>query len=993
MAFLHLRKRGNAGRNRTDVPQMNSSETNLSLVESNGDKKHASNSSPPLSQDVHDILQHDQLNSASNSRSTTPQNNGGKHVLQQAKQDQQSRPVQTKSQQYPWSQRPFNGASFPFPRYGHSSSNAASKTGHIYLFGGLAGSMPKNDLWVIETDTYTVRQLQTGADLVSARYGHASELVGNAFIVFGGDTRYPGAKDKVDDNLYFLNTSTYQWSKAIVTGRRPPVRYGHTMNIIGSKLYVFGGQFDDNVFNDLYSFDLNTVQGTTTESRWELIKPVSDIVPPTRTNHSAIVFNGKLYVFGGTNSSGSFNDTWCFDPITVTWKQLSCVGYLPKPTAGHRAAIVGNIMYVFGGRSSDGAHVRNLASLKLSTNRWYTFQNMGRAPSARSGHTMSVFGSKMFTLGGQTIPGSPEDHSLAFVLDTGRIRYPADEKETTEVERPITKPSSTSRENGKRTPNTPYHERLGINAGSHRQSPREIELAPGVESHRSTPQQKGTANPLQFPHPPLRSPGRQQDHIGPHMGGRINPPVPAGRAPQSLPDPRYSKQSPVVAQQRPLSPLRDIDGNEIPTRSPQPTPVPSTHNENFGSFATEKYNEAKPITTSPARHSKDVMVNHRATESLGNPSGLSEPYSLDNGVTEMERLRRANKWFETELLMARQAGYKLSSPSQFAHFELEQATLSRDDSRDMIFIQTMLSVKAEIEQVRKNVYIQTSEASLKIAEAEKQRDIMLKELDNLKNGGRETSQLQGAGLADIKSAIQADSSLDALRLELANAKSEVEATNKEISQLKEQAGGAEVDKADLAAARLELQSTQSELKSAQAELYDMRQKLGILELSTAETDTLRTQLTDEKEVTELARSQMAQLQAKLDTVHNENEEMAASLAAADVEITGLRQRLADYESKDEVYTEVEEVKLAITENARRIESLERQADVARTGKASAELKLKESKTELANLRIKLELAESQVEELTAQNEELTKEVAASQSAVKARFDKFLGKSS
>ncbi|KAK9367673.1 hypothetical protein V1509DRAFT_625899 [Lipomyces kononenkoae] len=986
MAFLHLRKRGNNGRNRADVPQTNSSETNLSLMESNGnDRKHTS---PQLSQDINGFLHHDQLNNTSSNRSTPPQNNGGKHVPQEGQQ------AQTKSQQqYPWSQRPFNGASFPFPRYGHSSSNAASKTGHIYLFGGLTGSAPKNDLWVIETDTYTVRQLQTGADLVSARYGHASELVGNAFIVFGGDTRYPGAKEKIDDNLYFLNTSTYQWSKAIVTGPRPPARYGHTMTIIGSKLYVFGGQFDDNVFNDLYSFDLNTVQGTTTESRWELIKPASDVVPATRTNHSAVVFNGKLYVFGGTNSSGSYNDTWCFDPITVTWKQLSCVGYLPKPTAGHKAAIVGNIMYIFGGRLSDGTHVRNLASLKLTTNRWYTFQNMGKAPSARSGHTMSVVGSKIFTMGGQGAPGSPEDHSIAFVLDTGRIRYPAEEKEQTEVERPITKPTSTPRENGQRTPNTPQHERLGINAGSHKASPRQIERPFASESHRASPQQKVTAKPIQFPHPPIRSPnhdsdsGRQQDHYDrtrisrddytPPTGGRMNPPVHAARPQQSLPDPRFSRQSPVVAQQRALSPLRDIDGNEIPTtRSAQPTPVLSSSNENFVALPAEKYNEPKPITPPPRQVSKDLTVSSK-------PSGLSEPYNLDNGVTEMERLRRANKWFETELLMARQAGYKLSSPSQFAHFELEQATLSRDDSRDMIFIQAMLSVKAEIEQVRKNVYVQTSEASLKIAEAEKQRDIMLKELDNLKKGGREPAQSQDLGLTNTESAIEADSALEALRLELTSALSEMEAAKKEISQLKEKVAEAEVDRANLAAA-------QSELQSAKAELCDMRD---ILESSTADADTLRSQLNDEKESTELVHSEMAQLQAKFDTVNNQNEEWATSLAAADVEITGLRERLADYESKDAVYTEVEEVKMAIAESARRIESLERQAEVARTGKASAEQKLKEAKTELANLRIKLESSESQIEELTAHNEELTKEVTASQSAVMARFDKFLGKSS
>ena len=37
------------------------------------------------------------------------------------------------------------------------------------------------------------------------RVGHASLLVGNAFIVFGGDTKV-NESDSLDDTLYLLNT-------------------------------------------------------------------------------------------------------------------------------------------------------------------------------------------------------------------------------------------------------------------------------------------------------------------------------------------------------------------------------------------------------------------------------------------------------------------------------------------------------------------------------------------------------------------------------------------------------------------------------------------------------------------------------------------------------------------------------------------------------------------------------------------------------------------
>jgi hypothetical protein len=40
------------------------------------------------------------------------------------------------------------------------------------------------------------------------RVGHASLLVGNAFIVFGGDTKMDD-HDALDDTLYLLNTCEY----------------------------------------------------------------------------------------------------------------------------------------------------------------------------------------------------------------------------------------------------------------------------------------------------------------------------------------------------------------------------------------------------------------------------------------------------------------------------------------------------------------------------------------------------------------------------------------------------------------------------------------------------------------------------------------------------------------------------------------------------------------------------------------------------------------
>ena len=122
------------------------------------------------------------------------------------------------SSPYPWSQRrlafPTNQPN-PFPRYGAAVNATGSKDGAVYLMGGLInGSTVKGDLWMVEagatagsgtTGGMSCYPVATTSEGPGPRVGHASLLVGNAFIVFGGDTKMDEG-DALDDTLYLLNT-------------------------------------------------------------------------------------------------------------------------------------------------------------------------------------------------------------------------------------------------------------------------------------------------------------------------------------------------------------------------------------------------------------------------------------------------------------------------------------------------------------------------------------------------------------------------------------------------------------------------------------------------------------------------------------------------------------------------------------------------------------------------------------------------------------------
>lgn len=125
---------------------------------------------------------------------------------------QQGRSTPQDASPYPWSQKRLTftvSHTNPFPRYGPAVNATSSKDGSIYLMGGLInGSTVKGDLWMVEAGvggSMTCYPVATTSEGPGPRVGHASLLVGNAFIVFGGDTKMDEG-DSLDDTLYLLNT-------------------------------------------------------------------------------------------------------------------------------------------------------------------------------------------------------------------------------------------------------------------------------------------------------------------------------------------------------------------------------------------------------------------------------------------------------------------------------------------------------------------------------------------------------------------------------------------------------------------------------------------------------------------------------------------------------------------------------------------------------------------------------------------------------------------
>ncbi|KAI0285414.1 hypothetical protein BGY98DRAFT_945813 [Russula aff. rugulosa BPL654] len=330
-------------------------------------------------------------------------------------QQQQSRPV------YPCKIAPPSGPSpSPFPRYGHALPACATPAGELFLFGGLVHDSARNDLYVFSTRDLSATLLQTSGEIPSPRVGHAGALFNSVFLIWGGDTNTGGqeaSNEPQDDSLYLLNLVSREWTRVVVNGPGPVGRYGHAVTMVGSKLFVFGGQVDGEFLNDMWAFDLNSLKS---KPFWESYEPApGSEKPPRRTGHASVTHGDHIIIFGGTDGRYHYNDTWLFDVSTRKWTELQCTGYIPSPRGGHAAALVDDVMYVFGGRGVDGTDLGDLKGFKLSTQRWFMFQNMGPSPSGRSGHAMASNGARIFVLGGEPSAGAQTDETaLIHVLDT-----------------------------------------------------------------------------------------------------------------------------------------------------------------------------------------------------------------------------------------------------------------------------------------------------------------------------------------------------------------------------------------------------------------------------------------------------------------------------------------------------------------------------------------------------------------------------------------------
>ena len=229
----------------------------------------------------------------------------------------------------------------PGNRYGHSAVLVEMHPPKLMVYGGMVGG------GTFEFDT---------PDMVDAP-GESSEMH-RSFMDIRRKGKTSTKHEDTDTSVYFLtlNADAWTWSKPLVHGgkdSKPPGRAEHSACKTGTnEVTIFGGWTGGGPSNDMWSFNY-------VDMEWR-VAVSSGIQPRPRYRHTAEVVGLKMYLFGGSDNGADVAENSKYLSIhelsleTMQWSHPNISGSNPFPRSGHCSTVIGaHSVAIFGGKRND----------------------------------------------------------------------------------------------------------------------------------------------------------------------------------------------------------------------------------------------------------------------------------------------------------------------------------------------------------------------------------------------------------------------------------------------------------------------------------------------------------------------------------------------------------------------------------------------------------------------------------------------------------------
>ena len=621
--------------------------------------------------------------------------------------------------------------------------------------------------------------------------------------------------------------------------------------------------------------------------------------------------------------------------------------------------MVGDVMYIFGGRDSEGLDLGDLAAFRISTKRWYTFQNMGPSPSPRSGHSMSTHNGKIYVLGGEpSTQIRPQDRAavneelqFAYILDTTKIRYPNDQNAS--VQQSPTGPRGTARQplgsgplvgndprNGQR-PRTAVPRESLMSSNNAAQNPLQSNNTSGGSTNSAA--RSARAQYGQNASGPMNPSQSQQ----PRLNGITSPPPRAEQKPKENSAPTQTRDMGPGGDRRGPAPVQQV--RNMPPAASSPISVfPMSASVGAAASPLQERSRSRQANASmdnlpsqlaiqkPKQPEAQIQKQPEAQAAPSPTTALAPPpvtslqaspdkISIDQatspveearsviGSTEVEELKRVNAWYASELALARRAGYTLQSNNGL----LEDRGVDLLQENDRPLLEAMIALKGELIKVQGSVDSQAVLAAQKIAEVECQRDVAIGEAVYAK------AKLAAMGGSTAATSFPAGDKGDTLSIDIERFQDMNRKLSAALAAQSELRTKLENVTTDVDAERRSRQLADETAAAAQkrvSELDEFRNR------AASEMESLRSQLLDTERESRDEASKSAEAVAEAQLLRLDKEELSARLKEALDNEADLRKSLEALEITTSIMSEkatVLERQLADDKNAR--EELEKTA--------------------------------------------------------------------
>lgn len=255
----------------------------------------------------------------------------------------------------------------PKSRHRHSACCVGQ---YVYLFGGKEGTSPLKDVWRFHIDSCkweAVELLGTGLPFLQ---GHTSVAYKKLVLIFGGTF-----SDSVGDaQLWTFDTDSGQVEeKRLKAGSaQPSCRRDHSAVVHNSTMYVYGGFVGSRGANqEMWVLNIE-------EMKWTQLRALSAAHPGGRYSHSAVVADNAMWLFGGMAGLQPKSDLWRYSFLLHQWKKVKALGS-PPCLSGHAASVVSRHMVVVGGKCQ-GRPISDVWCFSFDTSTWQQVSQLDRLP-------------------------------------------------------------------------------------------------------------------------------------------------------------------------------------------------------------------------------------------------------------------------------------------------------------------------------------------------------------------------------------------------------------------------------------------------------------------------------------------------------------------------------------------------------------------------------------------------------------------------------------